>query len=97
VEVDYLPLYDRRGLGLTTWSPLASGLLTGKYSLSGAIPADSRFGMESYKASPHPPPWVAAAPFLLQLPGWLSRGVMRLQTGRQTDRQTDKQTDRQTD
>jgi voltage-dependent potassium channel beta subunit len=31
VEQEYAPLYDEIGLGLTTWSPLASGLLTGKY------------------------------------------------------------------
>ncbi len=32
VEREFAPLYDRIGLGLTTWSPLASGLLTGKYA-----------------------------------------------------------------
>jgi voltage-dependent potassium channel beta subunit len=31
VEKEYARLYDDLGLGLTTWSPLASGLLTGKY------------------------------------------------------------------
>jgi voltage-dependent potassium channel beta subunit len=31
VEQQYAALYDDLGLGLTTWSPLASGLLTGKY------------------------------------------------------------------
>lgn len=31
VEHEYAPLYDEIGLGLTIWSPLASGLLTGKY------------------------------------------------------------------
>ena len=40
VEVEYQRLYEDIGLGLTTWSPLASGLLTGKY-LNG-IPEDSR-------------------------------------------------------
>ena len=40
VEVEYARLYADIGLGLTTWSPLASGLLTGKYS--SGIPADSR-------------------------------------------------------
>ena len=40
VEVEYGPLYDDIGLGLTTWSPLASGLLTGKYAKG--VPADSR-------------------------------------------------------
>ena len=40
VEEEYARLYDEIGLGLTTWSPLASGLLTGKYRKG--IPADSR-------------------------------------------------------
>jgi voltage-dependent potassium channel beta subunit len=31
VEHEYLELYESFGLGLTTWSPLASGLLSGKY------------------------------------------------------------------
>jgi aryl-alcohol dehydrogenase-like predicted oxidoreductase len=30
-EVEYAPLYQEYGLGTTTWSPLASGVLTGKY------------------------------------------------------------------
>lgn len=40
VERSYLRLYDEIGLGLTTWSPLASGLLTGKYL--GGVPEGSR-------------------------------------------------------
>ena len=40
VEVEYARLYEEAGIGLTTWSPLASGLLTGKYK--DGIPADSR-------------------------------------------------------
>ncbi len=32
VEREYAPLYERIGLGTTIWSPLASGLLTGKYN-----------------------------------------------------------------
>jgi voltage-dependent potassium channel beta subunit len=40
VEKEYTRLYEDIGLGLTTWSPLASGLLTGKY-LNG-IPEGSR-------------------------------------------------------
>jgi len=42
VEVEYGPLYKNYGLGTTIWSPLASGLLTGKYN--DGIPEDSRFG-----------------------------------------------------
>jgi voltage-dependent potassium channel beta subunit len=45
VEVEYARLYEDCGLGLTTWSPLASGLLTGKYS--NGIPDGSRGAMES--------------------------------------------------
>jgi voltage-dependent potassium channel beta subunit len=37
VEREYARLYDGLGLGLTIWSPLASGLLTGKYD-QGAVP-----------------------------------------------------------
>ncbi|HET6462461.1 MAG TPA: aldo/keto reductase [Candidatus Krumholzibacteria bacterium] len=37
VEREYAPLYDEIGLGLTIWSPLASGLLTGKYD-NGLVP-----------------------------------------------------------
>jgi len=44
VEQEYAPLYDGIGLGLTTWSPLASGLLTGKYR--SGVPAGSRGAME---------------------------------------------------
>ena len=40
VEVEYRPLYEDPGIGLTTFSPLASGILTGKY-LEG-IPEGSR-------------------------------------------------------
>jgi voltage-dependent potassium channel beta subunit len=40
VEVEYARLYDECGIGLTTWSPLASGLLTGKYR--DGVPKDSR-------------------------------------------------------
>jgi len=44
VETEYARLYDDIGLGLTTWSPLASGLLTGKYRHG--IPAGSRDALE---------------------------------------------------
>ena len=46
-EVEYAPLYEKYGLGTTTWSPLASGALTGKY-LEG-IPADSRAALPGYE------------------------------------------------
>lgn len=40
VEKEYLPIYEKYGMGLTTFSPLASGILTGKYN--NGIPEDSR-------------------------------------------------------
>ncbi|KAI1136874.1 Aldo/keto reductase [Hypoxylon sp. FL0543] len=39
-EVEYAPLYEKFGYGTTIWSPLASGLLTGKYN--NGIPEGSR-------------------------------------------------------
>lgn len=41
LEVEFAPLYEKFGYGTTTWSPLASGLLTGKYN--DGIPENSRF------------------------------------------------------
>ena len=45
VEQEYARLYEDTGLGLTTWSPLASGLLTGKYA--SGVPEGSRGALES--------------------------------------------------
>ena len=45
VEQEYARLYDEIGMGTTIWSPLASGLLTGKYAKG--IPADSRGGLKN--------------------------------------------------
>ena len=45
VEQEYARLYEDIGLGLTTWSPLASGLLTGKYR--NGVPPGSRGALES--------------------------------------------------
>jgi voltage-dependent potassium channel beta subunit len=47
VEEEYRPLIDGRGIGLTTWSPLNSGQLTGKY-LDG-VPEGSRASLEGYE------------------------------------------------
>ncbi|HSK95439.1 MAG TPA: aldo/keto reductase, partial [Euzebyales bacterium] len=46
VEREYVRLYEDIGLGLTTWSPLASGLLTGKYM--DGVPEDSRAALDGY-------------------------------------------------
>jgi len=48
VESEYARLYADLGLGLTTWSPLASGLLSGKY-MEGRIPPDSRGALKGYE------------------------------------------------
>jgi voltage-dependent potassium channel beta subunit len=47
VEREYAPLYERIGLGTTIWSPLASGLLTGKYN--DGIPEGTRSTLEGYE------------------------------------------------
>jgi aryl-alcohol dehydrogenase-like predicted oxidoreductase len=47
VEEEYFPMYERPyQLGLTTWSPLAYGILTGKYNEG--IPEDSRAKQDGY-------------------------------------------------
>ena len=46
VEREFLPLYANLGLGTTTWSPLAAGVLTGKYR--DGIPEDSRMAVPEY-------------------------------------------------
>jgi voltage-dependent potassium channel beta subunit len=51
VEQEYARLYDDIGLGLTTWSPLASGLWSGKYV--DGIPAGSRGALPGYEWLQH--------------------------------------------
>lgn len=46
VEKEYVSLYADYGLGTTIWSPLASGVLTGKYN--DGIPEGSRMGLKDY-------------------------------------------------
>jgi len=46
-EVEYAPLYREIGLGATIWSPLASGLLTGKYNQG--IPEGTRLSLKGYE------------------------------------------------
>ena len=47
VELEYAALYSELGLGTTIWSPLASGVLTGKYN--DGIPADARLATPGYE------------------------------------------------
>ena len=46
-EIEYKPIFEKYGMGTTTWSPLASGALTGKY-LEG-IPEGSRAYLDGYE------------------------------------------------
>jgi voltage-dependent potassium channel beta subunit len=47
VEKEYLPLYEKLGYGLTVWSPLGSGVLTGKYN--DGIPKGSRLDLPNMR------------------------------------------------
>ena len=47
VEKEFAPLYGDMGLGTTIWSPLAGGLLTGKYNEG--TPKDTRISLEAYQ------------------------------------------------
>ena len=47
VEREFSRLYSEIGLGATIWSPLASGMLTGKYN--NGIPAGTRISLEGYE------------------------------------------------
>jgi voltage-dependent potassium channel beta subunit len=46
IENEFLMVYNTVGLGTTIWSPLAAGLLSGKYN--NGIPEDSRFAMKGF-------------------------------------------------
>ncbi|KAF8705926.1 Aldo kereductase, partial [Rhizoctonia solani] len=59
VEEEYQHVYDRYNYGLTTYSPLDGGFLTGKYN-SGEIPQDSRY------ATSQQDPWIATLRELLK-------------------------------
>ena len=47
VDAEYLEIYKNVGLGTTIWSPLAAGLLTGKYN--DGVPEGSRFQIEGFE------------------------------------------------
>jgi len=47
MEVDYFTIFKNLGMGTTIWSPLASGLLTGKYN--DGIPEGSRLALEGFE------------------------------------------------
>eukprot|EP00803_Ostreobium_quekettii_P003684 evm.model.scf_429.5 EVM.evm.TU.scf_429.5 scf_429:58700-61738(-) len=62
VEEEYSSVYESCGIGLTTYSPLACGLLTGKY-LQGA-PQDSRLALDDFKVGQ------CSALDFLHIPNW---------------------------
>ena len=79
MEIKYLPLFDKYGLGTTIWSPLASGLLTGKYNQG--IPEGSRAtlsGMEWMKDRILKPERLEAVGQLMEIAGDLSCSVGQL-------------------
>ena len=47
MEIEYAPLYAHYGMGTTIWSPLASGILTGKYNTG--VPQGSRLALPGYE------------------------------------------------
>ena len=51
-EVEYAPIFEQFKYGTTIWSPLAGGLLTGKYN--NGVPADSRFANPDFEADKRP-------------------------------------------
>ncbi|MBX2998746.1 MAG: aldo/keto reductase [Caldilineaceae bacterium] len=51
IERELIPMAQTYGIGLIPWSPLAGGLLTGKYSRNTTPPADSRFA--NVETNPH--------------------------------------------
>ncbi len=76
VEKEYAPLYDRFGMGLTIWSPLASGILTGKYN--NGIPKDSRLARMEWLAGLLTPDRLKAARAFTHLADDLGTSPARL-------------------
>ncbi len=64
VEKEYAHLYEEIGLGTTIWSPLASGLLTGKYN--DGIPEGSRLSLEGYE-------WLRARLASAEVQEWITK------------------------
>jgi voltage-dependent potassium channel beta subunit len=67
IENEYLQIFKNVGLGTTIWSPLAAGLLTGKYN--DGIPEGSRLAIEGFD-------WLKEK----QLSDWRIERVRKLQT-----------------
>ncbi|MEX2540920.1 MAG: aldo/keto reductase [Trueperaceae bacterium] len=52
IERELLPMAQTYGLGLIVWSPLAMGLLTGKYDFREVPAGDTRFGQQKARVNP---------------------------------------------
>jgi voltage-dependent potassium channel beta subunit len=79
VEREFARLYDGFGLGLTTFSPLASGVLTGKYAAG--VPEGSRLSLPGYawlKESAATPERIAAVERLKPVAAGLGANVAQL-------------------
>ncbi|WP_251551843.1 aldo/keto reductase family protein [Neobacillus muris] len=50
IEKEVIPVSEKHGIGQVVWSPLAQGVLTGKYKKGEAAPAGSRAAQENFKA-----------------------------------------------
>jgi voltage-dependent potassium channel beta subunit len=49
IEKEIIPVSEKHGIGQVVFSPLAQGVLTGKYKQGEAVPADSRAAQDRYK------------------------------------------------
>jgi aryl-alcohol dehydrogenase-like predicted oxidoreductase len=78
VEEEYARLYDDIGLGLTTWSPLASGLLTGKYKAASRRQPRRDEGHGLPRGEPHRPAKNAAVAQLEGIAAELGCSVAQL-------------------
>ncbi len=76
VEKSYLPLINRYGLGLTTWSPLASGILSGKYN--DGIPKGSRLEKNEWLRHELTPSNIARVKKLSELASTLDCSIAQL-------------------
>lgn len=76
VEEEYKPLYEKYKLGTTTWSPLASGILSGKYR--SGIPAGSRLGENDWLREKLTPQVHECVEQLLQLAAQLDVSLAQL-------------------
>ncbi len=51
IENELVPLAQKYGMAIIPWSPLAMGILAGRYPLDGSLPADSRAGRSTWAAA----------------------------------------------